>query len=126
MARSIWKGAISFGIVSIPVKLYSATESKDISFHMLHEECKSRVRFVRWCPVHNRALEQNEIVKGYEYSKDEYVLLDKNDFEKLPLASKHTIELSAFVKHDEIDAVYYEKSYYLEPDDPGLKPFALL
>lgn len=126
MARSIWKGVISFGMVSIPVKLYTATDSKDISFHFLHDECKGRIKQVRWCPVHDRALSSDELVRGYEYAKDRHVVLTDEDFENLPLPSKHTIELSAFVKAEEIDPVYYEKAYYLEPDEPGLKPYALL
>ena len=126
MPRSIWNGLISFGMVSIPVKLFTATESKDISFHLLHRECNSRLKQLRWCPVCEREVEWGEIVRGYEWAKDQHVIMTDEDFEKLPLASKRTIELSAFVKAEEIDPVYYEKSYYLEPDDVGLKPFALL
>lgn len=125
-ARPIWKGAISFGMVIIPVKLYTATESKDISFHMLHEECNSRIQLRRWCPVDDRQVEMSEIVRGYEYAKGQHVILTDEDFEKLPLASRHTIELAAFVEAKEIDPIYYEKSYYLEPDDVGVKPYALL
>ncbi|MEZ4501581.1 MAG: Ku protein [Dehalococcoidia bacterium] len=127
MPRSIWRGVISFGMVSIPVKLYTATESKDISFRQLHDdECQSRIRQLRWCPVHDREVEYGEIVRGYEYAKDHYVVLDEEDFESLPLPSKHTIALDAFVHSEEIDPIYYEKSYYLEPDEAGVKPFALL
>jgi len=126
MARPIWKGVISFGMVSIPVKLYGATQSKDISFHMIHEECGNRIRQLRWCPVDERAVENDEIVKGYEYAKGQHVIITDEDLQKLPLASKHTIELSAFVNASEIDPVYYERGYYLEPDDPGVKPYALL
>jgi DNA end-binding protein Ku len=127
MPRSIWKGAISFGLVSIPVKLYTATESKDISFRQIHaDDCESRIRQLRWCPVHEREVGYNEIVKGYEYSKDRYVIVDDEDFDKLPLPSKHTISLDAFVDAEEIDPIYYERSYYLEPDEAGAKPFALL
>src|SRR5574341_5840 len=117
--RSIWKGAISFGMVSIPVSLYTATENKDISFNLLHEECNSRLRQLRWCPVCDREVNFDEVVRGYQYAKDQYVVLTDEDFEKLPLNSKHTIELSAFVNAEHIDPVYYEKSYYLEPDDIG-------
>ena len=126
MPRSIWNGVISFGMVSIPVKLYTATQSKDISFHLLHKECNTRLQQLRWCPTHERAVEWSEVVRGYEYARDEHVILTEEDFEKLPLPSKQTVELSAFVKADEIDPVYYEKSYYLEPDAKGIKPFALL
>jgi DNA end-binding protein Ku len=126
MPRSIWNGVISFGMVSIPVKLYTATQSKDISFHLLHKEDGVRLQQLRWCPEHERPVEWGEVARGYEYAKGEHVILTEEDFEKLPLPSKQTVELSAFVKAEEIDPVYYEKSYYLEPDAKGLKPFALL
>jgi len=126
MPRSIWNGLISFGMVSIPVKLFAATESKDISFHLLHQECGSRLKQLRWCPVCEREVEWGEVVRGYAYAKDQHVIMSDEDFDKLPLPSRHTIELSAFVKAPEIDPVFYEKSYYLEPDEMGLKPFALL
>ena len=124
--RSIWRGAISFGMVSIPVKLFTATESKDISFRQLHRDDNARIRQLRWCSVEDQEVPYDEIVRGYEYAKDRYVVLDEDDFEKLPLVSKHTIELTAFVNADEIDPIYYEKGYYLEADEAGLKPFALL
>ena len=126
MPRSIWSGTISFGMVSIPVNLYTATQDKDISFHLLHEECGNRVKQLRWCPFHERPVEWDEVERGYEYAKNEYVVLTDEDFEKLPLPSKHTIELSAFVKSQEIDPIFYEKSYYLEPKQEGAKAFALL
>lgn len=127
MPRSIWKGAISFGLVSIPVKLYTATESKDIAFRQIHDdECQSRIRQLRWCPVHEREVQYGEVVRGYEYTKDRYVILGEEDFDSLPLPSKHTINLDAFVDADEIDPIFYERSYYLEPDEAGAKPFALL
>jgi DNA end-binding protein Ku len=125
-ARPIWNGAISFGMVVIPVKLFTATESKDISFHLIHEECGSRIKQVRWCPVDDREVPYDELARGYEYAKGEHVLLSEEDFEKLPLASKHTIELNAFVDAKQIDPIYYEKSYYLEPTEVGVKPYALL
>lgn len=127
MPRSIWKGAISFGLVSIPVKLFTATESRDIAFRQIHDDdCQSRIRQLRWCPVHEREVQYGEVVRGYEYSKDRYVILGDEDFESLPLPSKHTINLDAFVDASEIDPIYYERSYYLEPDEAGAKPFALL
>ena len=126
MPRSIWNGVISFGMVSIPVKLYAATESKDVSFHLLHRECNSRLKQLRWCPVCEREVEWGEIVRGYEYARDQHAIVSDEDLERLPLPSKHTIELSAFVNAEEIDPVFYEKSYYLEPDETGLKPFGLL
>jgi DNA end-binding protein Ku len=126
MPRSIWNGVISFGVVSIPVKLYTATEDRDLSYNLLHKDCGARLKQLRWCPIHERAVEWGEVVRGYEYSRDEYVVMTDEDFEKLPLPSKHTVELSAFVKAEEIDPIYYQKTYYLEPDERGTKPFALL
>ena len=126
MARAIWSGSIGFGMVSIPVKLFGATESKDISFNLLHATCGTRLKQVRWCPTDEQEVAWSETVRGYEYAKDQYVTLTDEDFEKLPLPSKHTIELTAFVKAEEIDPVFYEKSYHLAPDDRGEKPYALL
>ena len=125
-ARPIWNGAISFGMVVIPVKLFTATESKDISFHLIHEECGGRIKQVRWCPTEEKEIPYDELARGYEYAKGQHVLLTDEDFEKLPLASRHTIELSSFVDAKEIDPIYYEKSYYLEPTEVGVKPYALL
>ncbi len=126
MPRSIWNGVISFGMVSIPVKLYTATEDKDISFRQLHKEDGVRLKQLRWCPEHERAVEWNEVARGFEYAKDEYVVMEEEDFDKLPLPSKQTVELAAFVKADQIDPIYYQKTYYLEPDEKGVKPYALL
>ena len=122
LARSIWKGVISFGMVSIPVRLYPATENKDVAFHQLHRECNSRLKQRRWCPACDREVPQDEIVRGYEYAKGQYVVVADEDLDRLPLPSKHTIQLSAFVAAPEIDPVYHEKSYFLEPDEVGLKP----
>jgi DNA end-binding protein Ku len=124
--RPIWKGAIAFGMVSIPVNLFAATVSKDLSLHLLHRECLTRLKELRWCPLHERAIPPEEIVRGYEYAKGQYVVLAEEDLASLPIPSKHTIALSAFVKAAAIDPVFYNKSYYLEPDTVGVKPYALL
>ena len=126
MPRAIWKGVISFGMVSIPIRLFPATESKDIGFRQLRRDTNTRVRMLRWDPVEEQEVPYDEIVKGYEYAKDRYVVLDDEDLEKLPLPTKHTIELTAFVEESEIDPVHYEKSYYLAPEDAGIKPYSLL
>ncbi len=126
MPRAIWKGAISFGMVSIPIRLFPATESKDVGFRQLRRDSHTRVRMLRWDPVEEQEVPYDEIVRGYEYARDRYVVLDDEDFEKLPLPTKHTIELTAFVKDEEIDPVHYEKSYYLAPEEVGLKPYSLL
>jgi DNA end-binding protein Ku len=126
MARAIWSGSISFGMVSIPVKLFGATESKDISFNLLHATCGTRLQQRRWCPTDEVEVPWNETARGYEYAKGQYVVLTEEDFERLPLPSKHTIELTSFVEEKEIDPVFYERSYYLEPGDRAEKPYALL
>ena len=125
-SRSIWKGVISFGMVTIPVRLNPATSSRDISFHLLHDKCSSRLKQLRWCPVCEREVKWDEIVRGYEYGKDRYIRMSEHDFESLPIATKHTISLSAFVQQDEIDPIFFEKSYYLEPEPAGRKSYSLL
>lgn len=125
-ARAIWKGAISFGMVVIPVKLYIATESKDINFSMLHKECNTRLRQKRFCPTHEVEVGADDMVRAYQYAKDQYVVVEEADFESLPVASLHTIEITRFVKLADIDPVYFEKAYVLEPDGVGTKPYYLL
>ncbi len=126
MARAIWRGAISFGMVAIPMKLYIATESKDIAFVTLHASCHSRLRQKRWCPLHEIEVEQAEVVRGYEFAKGEYMVMEEADFEELPLNSTHTIEILRFVDIATVDPIHYEKSYYVEPESVGVKPFYLL
>jgi DNA end-binding protein Ku len=92
----------------------------------MHDECHSRLKQLRWCPVHDRTVQADEVVRGYEYAKGQHVIVTDEDLEGLPVPSKHTIELSAFVEASEIDPVFYEKSYYLEADEVGVKPYALL
>lgn len=124
-ARAIWTGVITFGMVSIPVKLYSATENKDISFNQLHRDCKGRIKQQLFCPTCDRKIEYDEIEKGYEYGKDQYVVISKDDLEKLPVPNKNVVEVTSFIKQEEIDPIYYDKNYYIEPDQAAKKPFAL-
>jgi DNA end-binding protein Ku len=126
MPRAIWSGSISFGMVTIPVKLFGATESRDIRFNLLHATCGTKLEQKRWCPTDEVEVPWTETARGYEFSKGQYVMLTDEDFERLPLPSKHTIELSAFVEEREIDPVFYEKSYYLGPAERAEKPYALL
>jgi DNA end-binding protein Ku len=126
MPRPIWRGAISFGMVSIPIKLYTATDSKDISFNLLHKSCHTRIRQQRYCPFDEQVIQWSDVERGYEYSKDQYVVLDEGDFEKVPVKTTHTIEITNFVGLEEVDPQYYERSYYLEPEDVGMKPYVLL
>jgi len=126
MARAIWTGSLSFGMVTFPVRVFGATEARDINFHLLHKDCGARLKQVRVCPVHEREVEWREVVRGYEYTKDEHVVLTEEDFERLPLASRHSVAVSAFVKEAEVDPIFYERTYYLEPAGAGTKPYALL
>lgn len=126
MPRSLWKGAVSFGLVTIPIKLYTATDEKDVSFNMLHKKDNARIKFQRVCSEEDVVVENNEIVKGYEMSPDNYVIMEDEDFKKVPVDSTRAIEITDFVPLAQIDPIYYQKTYYLEPDKVGAKPFALL
>src|SRR4051812_41574960 len=125
MPRSIWNGVVSFGLVSIPVHLQPATSSKDIAFNELHKTCHSRLKRLRWCPVEKKEVTSDEVIKGYEYTKGQYVEMTDEDFDNLPIPSKHTVEVSTFVKSEEIDPVFYDTSYVLEPEEAGRKPWVL-
>ena len=126
MPRSLWKGAVSFGLVTIPIKLYTATDEKDVSFNMLHRKDGARIKLQRYCSEEEVAVENSEIVKGYELSPDNYVIMEDEDFEKVPVDTTRAIEITDFVPLDQIDPIYFQKTYYLEPDKVGAKPFALL
>ena len=123
--RAIWNGGINFGLVNIPVRLFSATENKGISFHQIHSKCKTRIQEKRWCPKCKKFVEWDEIEKGFEYSKGKYVTVSREDLESLPLPTKDVIVIQAFVKLDEIDPIYFDKSYYLESDKKTARPFSL-
>jgi len=124
--RSIWKGAISFGLVTIPVKLYSATEEKDVSFHQVHREDGGRIRYKRVCQIDGDEVPYSDIAKGYELSSGEVVVLTDEDFADLPLTTSRTIDVLEFVPLEQVDPIYFAKSYYLEPDAAGAKPYVLL
>ncbi len=126
MAKSFWKGVISFGLVAIPVKMYVATETRPLSFHLLHKKCLTRPRQVLHCDVDNEYFNIKDTVRGYEVSKDQYVVLDESDFEKVPIKSSHAIDIQCFIDSKEIDPVYYYGSHYIEPEELGVKPFQLL
>lgn len=126
MPRSLWKGAISFGLVNIPVRMYAATSSKDLKFHYLHERCGTPVRYVKMCPTCDSEVTQDEIVMGYEFAPREHVILTDEDFERIPLATTKTIDIVDFVNLTEIDPIYFNKSYYLEPFEGGTKAYGLL
>lgn len=123
--RSIWKGSISFGLVNIPVSLYAATEDKRISFNQLHK-CHSPIKYQKYCPVCEREVKAEEIVKGYNYNPGQYVILADEDFASLPLKTLKTIDILDFVAISEIDPIYYQKTYYLGPTETGGKAYGLL
>ena len=124
--RSIWRGAVSFGLVSIGVKLYSATEDKDIRFHQVHATDGGRVKYKRVCSIDGEEVEYSDIAKGYELPSGEVVILTDEDFDELPLSTRREIEVLEFVDQDEIDPIMFEKTYYLEPDGPAARPYVLL
>jgi DNA end-binding protein Ku len=125
-ARAIWRGALTFGTVNIPVKLYTATRSNDISFNLLHKKDEARIRMARVCSEEEDEVPSEEIVKGFEFEKGQYVIVSDAELKDLPLPTKHKVEVSAFVKTDEVDPIYYEKSYYLQPEPVGEKAFGML
>ncbi|HHW11042.1 MAG TPA: Ku protein [Firmicutes bacterium] len=124
--RSIWKGAVSFGLVNIPVKLYAATQNKSVSFHQLHRQCFTPIRYLKQCPHCQTEVPQEEIVRGYEYESGRFVVIEEADLAELPLPTTKTIEIMDFINLEEIDPIYFEKSYYLEPAEGAQKPYALL
>ncbi|MFI7707127.1 Ku protein [Nonomuraea sp. NPDC049480] len=124
--RSIWKGAISFGLVTIPVKLYSATEQKDVSFHQVHRGDGGRIRYKRVCTLDGEEIPYSDIAKGYELATGEMVVLTDEDFEDLPLSTSRRIDVLQFTPAEQIDPIYFAKSYYLEPDAQGAKSYVLL
>ena len=126
MPRPLWKGAISFGMVSIPIKLYTATEEKDVRFNMLHEKDHSRIRQKTFCAEEDVEVSRDEIIKGFEVGPGQYVVMEDEDFEKVPVVTTRTIEITDFVSLEEIDPILYQKTYFLEPEPVGMKPFALL
>jgi DNA end-binding protein Ku len=126
MPRSMWKGAISFGLVTIPVAVYPATEEKTLRFNQLHDEDMGRIRQKRVCEKDGEIVDFDHIVKGYEYEKDRYIVLTDDDFDSVPVESSRAIDIVQFVDLEEIDPMLYKKSYYLVPDETGAKAYALL
>jgi DNA end-binding protein Ku len=126
MPRSMWKGAISFGLVTIPVSVYPVTEEKSLKFNQLHDEDGGRIRYKRVCEKDAEEVPFEHIVKGYEVEKDRYVILTDEDFDAVPVESSRAIDIQQFVDLDQIDPVLFKKSYYLIPDETGAKAYALL
>ncbi|HSN11436.1 MAG TPA: Ku protein [Propionibacteriaceae bacterium] len=126
MPRSIWKGAISFGLVTIPVKVYGAVEEKDLSFRQVHAKDGGRIRQKRVCEKCGEEVEYADVAKGYEAADGRMAILSKEDFENLPLATTKAVEVVQFVDASEIDPIAFDKPYYLEAEATGQKPYVLL
>ena len=126
MASTIWKGYITFGLISIPVRLFAAARTERISFNQIHEPCQSRIKQQIYCPTCDRTVERSELVKGYEIEKDTYVIVDDEDLKKIAPESQETMEIIEFVKLDEVDPLYFDTSYYAIPEEPGRRAYQLL
>src|ERR1700757_3008954 len=126
MATTVWKGHLTFGLISIPVRMFAAARGERISFNQLHKECHSRLKQPLFCPVCNRNVERSEIVKGYEYEKDQYVLFTEEELDKIEPPSARVMEILEFVKLAEVDPLYFDASYYVAPDEGGVKAYKLL
>jgi DNA end-binding protein Ku len=126
MATSVWKGHLTFGLVSLPIKLFSAARSETISFNQLHKSDHSRVKQVLYCAAEDKPVSREDLVKGYEYEKGRYVIVDSEEIQKVAPKTAQTMEIQEFVKSSEIDPLYFESSYYMAPDAAGEKAYALL
>src|SRR6266404_3024237 len=126
MPSAMWTGYLTFGLISMPVRLFSGARGSRVSFHMLHRDDHARIKMQMWCPQDERVVERSEIVKGYEYRKGEYVVVEPDDIKKIEPKTAKAMEILEFVKADEIDPIYFETSYYLMPEEAGKRPYALL
>src|SRR5258708_12766691 len=122
MAASVWSGYPSFGLMQMPVRLFSGARSNGISFNMLHRDELQRVKQQYYCPADNRVVDRSEIVKGYEFRKDEYVVIEPEEIKKIEPQTAKTMEILKFVKTTEVNPLFFESSYYISPDKPQLTP----
>jgi len=126
MAASTWKGSISCGLVSIPIRLYAAARSKRIALHQLHSKCHTRLKQPLFCPTCNRFVERSEVIKGYEYEKGQYVLIEPEEIKKITPASAQTMDILAFVDESQVDPIYFDSSFLAVPEPQGAKAYRLL
>jgi DNA end-binding protein Ku len=126
MASSVWKGAISFGLLTIPIRMYTAARSERVQLHQIHKKCHTRLRQPLFCPECNRIVDRSEVVKGYEYAEGQYVVVDDEEIKKITPKSSRTMEILAFVKQSQIDPIYFDASYFALPEKDNEKPYALL
>lgn len=124
--HTIWKGSISFGLVNIPVKLFTATEDKDVKTRYIHKECGTPINYEKRCHVCNRVVNDDEIVRGFEYEPGKFVLLEKDELIEIAGTKEKTIDIIDFVRLEEIDPIFFDKSYFIGPNDTGEKPYVLL
>lgn len=125
--HTMWKGSVSFGLVNIPIKMFAATEEKDVRFRYLHKECMSPIKYQKVCPVCDREIKEEEIVRGFEYEPSRFILIDENELNSLKVdVNGKNIEILDFVELTEIDPIYFEKTYYLSPQENGGKAYTLL
>ena len=126
MPSSVWKGTLSFGLLAIPVKLYTAARSQRMNLHQLHKVCHTRLKQPLYCPHCNRQVDRSEVVRGYEYEKGRYVVINEDEIKKITPRSSTVMEIVAFVKQEQIDPIYFDASYFMLPDKESEKPYALL
>ena len=126
MAATVWSGYLTFGLISMPVRLYSGARGEHISFHMLHRDDMTRVKQQLYCPADERVVERDEIVKGYEYRKGEYLVIEPEEIKKIEPKTAKAMEILEFVKEDDVDPIYFESSYYMVAEEAGKRPYALL
>ncbi len=126
MASTVWKGYITFGLISIPVRLFAAARSERISFNQIHEKCGSRIKQQIFCPTCERVVERNELVKGYEVEKNHYIFVEDEEIKKIAPPSGDTMEILEFVKADQVDPIYFDASYFMVPEEAGKKAYHLL
>ncbi|QQE76778.1 Ku protein [Alicyclobacillus sp. SO9] len=124
--HTMWKGSLSFGLVNVPVRMFAATESKDVKLRYLHKECKTPIKYTRTCPTCDKEVNWEDIVRGYEYEPDHFVILDEDELKSVQKERSHTIDIVSFVQLSDIDPVYYDKTYYLAPESSGTKAYQLL
>jgi DNA end-binding protein Ku len=126
MTSPVWKGALSFGLLSIPIRLYVAARSERVSLHLLHEKCRTRLKQPLFCPTCNRIVDRSEVVKGFEYEKGHYAIVDEDDIKRITPKSGKNMEILAFVKSHQVDPIYMDTSYLALPDNNADKPYQLL
>ena len=126
MASTVWKGYLTFGLISVPIRLFAAARTEHVSFHQIHNVCSTRIRQQLYCPTCERVVERSEIVKGYEIDKNRWVVVEDQEIKKIAPPSTGTMEIQQFVKTAEIDPIYFDASYYAVPEDPGRKAYQLL